>query len=29
LEFITEIEGVIVNCVDMIAWNDQGSDIFF
>lgn len=24
LEFMTEIEGVIVNGVDMISWNEQG-----
>ncbi len=29
LEFVVEIEGIIVNGVDMIRWNDQGKIVDF
>lgn len=29
LEFVTEIDGVAVNGVDMIRWNDEGKIVDF
>ena len=29
LEFVTEIDGIVVNGVDMIAWNDDGQIVDF